>query len=69
MNGLVKIVLLPLFFTILFIDLLVVPSEAVVAEALLYVPAFRAVLCPTLLAVVELLSIHTAYLAEWHLLS
>jgi hypothetical protein len=68
-NGLVKVVLFPLFFIILLIDLFVVPTEAVVAETLLRVPTLRAVLGIALLAVVEFLSVHAAYLAQWHLLS
>ena len=47
------------------IDLLVIPSEAVVAEALLGVPALGAVFGIALLAVVKLLHVHAADLAEW----
>ncbi len=47
------------------IDLLVIPSEAVVAEAFFSVPALGAVLGIALLAVVELLHVHAADLAEW----
>ena len=45
-------------------DLLVIPSEAVVAEALLGVPTLGAVLGIALLAVVELLHVHATDLAE-----
>jgi len=65
-RGLVEVVLLPLFLVVLLLDLLVVPAEAVVAKALFGVPALGAVLGAALLAVVELLHIHAADLAEWH---
>ncbi len=66
MRGLVEVVLLPFFLAVLLLYLLVVPAEAVVAEALLGVPALGAVLGAALLAVVELLYVHAADLAEWH---
>ena len=64
MSGSVEVVLLPLLFAVL-LDLLAVPSEAIIAKALIYVAALGAVLRAALLAVVELLGVHTAYIAEW----
>ena len=58
--------MLPLFLAVLFLYLLVVPTEAVITEALLRVPTLRAVLCAALLAVLQLLHVHAADLAEWH---
>ena len=66
MRGLVEVVLLPLFLAVLLLYLIVIPAEAVVAETLLGVPALGAVLGTALLAVMELLHVHTADLAEWH---
>ena len=66
MRGLVEVVLLPLFLAVLLLDLLIVPPEAIIAEALLGVSALGAVLGATLFAIVELLYVHTADLAEWH---
>jgi hypothetical protein len=65
-RGLVEVVLLPLFLAVLLLDLLIVPPEAIIAEALLGVSALGAVLGATLFAIVELLYVHTADLAEGH---
>ena len=65
-RGLVEVILLPLFLAVLLLDLLIVPPEAIITEALLGVSALRAVLGATLFAIVELLYIHAADLTEWH---
>jgi hypothetical protein len=59
--------LLPVLFTYLFVDLLVIPTEAVIAEAAFRVATFGAKLSATLLTVAKLLAIHPADLAERHL--
>jgi hypothetical protein len=61
--------LLPLILAILFLYLIIIPTEAVVTKALLSVSTLSAVLRAALLAVVEFLHVHTADLAEWHMRS
>ena len=63
-SALVEVVALPFLVLEVLVDLVVLPSEAVVAEPPLHVAALAAELGVALLADVDILDVHAAYLAD-----
>ena len=63
-SVLVEVVALPFLVLEVLVDLVVLPSKAVVAEHPLRVPALAAELGVALLADVDVLDVHAAYLAD-----